>query len=249
MELVKSILIMTVLIVLYSNGIESAVDPTLVPPQGVVNLTPNQRTFATIGWTNPPNFFYASYNLYYRRVDDPVFRVINGIQAYNYRLSYYNNPYMVSNMAYVFQVSGTTSLGTESPLSAPVPAAQSILTPLDPKRALALNQDPAKAISGVGCAVNSNRVIACSWTVGSNPLVKVNVRAKCTKPSGKLAIKRVSVRRSTSVQLFGLPPSSNCKLEVRPLYQALLTTPAINNVFGKKYRFVVSTPIQLPVFG
>jgi hypothetical protein len=240
---------MTVLIVLYSNGIDSAVDPTLVPPQDCQNLTPNQRTFATISWKAPPGIFYPSYNLYYRRTDDSTFRVINNIQGYQYKLSFYNNPYMVSNTAYVFQVSGSTSDGRESPLSVPVPAAQSILTQLDPKRAVRFNQDPGKAISGVACATNSRRLIACSWTVGSNPLVKVNVRAKCTKPSGHLAIQRVTVRRAAFVEFYGLPPSSTCRILVRPWYKAITTIPPIRDVRGKKYRFVVSTLALLPSFG
>jgi hypothetical protein len=238
---VKSFLLMTIFIVLFSNGIESAVDPALVPPASVTNLTPHQRTFATIGWTNPPNFAYQSFNLYYRRVDDPNFRVVNNIQAFQYKLSSSNTgSYIMPATAYVFQVSGVTIDGRESP-PAIVPLTLSVLTPLDPKR------DASKGITGVNCGIGTDRIVFCSWVPGSNPLVKVNVRAKCKKPSGHLAIKRRSVRRETSIQLFGLPPNSFCKLEVHPIYQAVATSPQINNVYGKKYKMTLTTP-SLPPF-
>jgi len=238
----KSFVLLTIFLVLFSNGINGVIDPTLPVPINVINETPNQRTFATISWNAPPNYFYPFYNLYYRRVDDPVFRVVPSIQGNYYVLSFENNPYITPGTSFIFQVSGLLADGRESnPVQ--VDPTKSVLLPNDPKR------DATKGISGTSCVVNVRNNVYCTWTAGSVPVTRVNFRVKCIKPNGDNRIIRKFVFGTARnfIEIYNTPRNSVCKILVHPLYAAAFR-PKYNNVYGHKLKFTVTTPIQLPNF-
>jgi hypothetical protein len=245
----KSYVLFTLLLACFATGILGAVDPTLPLPTSVTNINPNQRTFLTISWSPPANgYFYPFYNIYYRRFDDPVFKVLPNIQGLFYKLTAANTAnYIQPATQYVIAVSGQTAPGY--PTSAESTAVQIDLTktattPSDPKR------DQTKAISAVSCVVNTRHNVYCSWTPGLTPLSRVNIRIKCIKPNGDNRILRKFVFGTARafIEVYDTPRNSVCKIEVHPLYQAVPTTPQINNVYGKKYKFTVTTPNDFPLF-
>jgi len=238
----KSFVLLTTLLVLFSNGINGVIDPTLPVPINVINETPNQRTFLSISWDAPLNFFYPSYNLYYRRVDDPVFRVVSNIQSEYYELNFYTNSYITAGTAYIIQVSGLLADGRESN-AVLVDSTKTVLLPNDPKR------DATKGISAASCIVNARNNVYCTWTPGTVPVTRVNFRVKCIKPNGDNRIIRKFVFGTAKnfIEIYNTPRNSVCKILVHPLYAAAFR-PLYNNVYGKKLKFTVTTPKEPPIF-
>jgi hypothetical protein len=239
----KSFVLFTILIVLLSNGINGQVDSTLPLPINVVNKTPGQRTFATIAWNAPANFFYPSYKLYYRKVTDANFQVQANIQGYSYTLNYANNAYITPGTAFIFQVAGVLADGRES-TAVQVDPTKSILAPIDPKR------DPTKGIQGTSCVVNVRNNVYCTWTPGVVPYTRINFRVKCIKPNGDNRIIRKFVFASANrnfIEIYNTPRNSVCKILVHPLYAAAFR-PQYNNVYADRIRFTVTTPTGGPIF-